>query len=86
MEIEKFVRVHVEVFSLSIYKIETFLALVLWYSKNISGPVLIKKNYIYWVIGSRIVPKSGDRKTCEVACLSFAFFEDTSFKLAMLMY
>ena len=27
-----------------------------------------KKNQCFWVIGNIIRPKSGDRKTCEVAC------------------
>ena len=36
--------------------------------RNISGPVIFKKINILWVIGARIVPKSGDRKIYKGAC------------------
>ena len=46
------------------------LAILMYYDilRNISGPVIFKKINIFWVIGARIVPKSGDRKICEGAC------------------
>ena len=79
------------------------LAILLNYDnlRNISGLVIFKRIYIFWFIGTRIVPKCGDRKilffllyfTLEkylfylwAGMLMIFVYENSNLKLAILMY
>ena len=67
--IEKFIRWLMLNFCF-LYDTSLKLAILIYFVilRNISRRFFFKKFNIFWVIAARIVPKSGDRKICEVAC------------------
>ena len=56
--------------SFSLYDTSLKLAMLIYYVilRDISRRFFFKKFNVFWVIAAKIVPNSGDRKICEVAC------------------